>query len=300
MSHYIINTFGVIIITFQDEVKKSFSIVKKDMIAIRRTLNQGKLATNTLNARMQELTSKDEFYSFIKRLGERLDRIDSSLETALKTERSLKNLEGKIKGVSGRISRKDDLNAEMKELRKVKSRLDTLESSTMDKNRFGSEIENLSGKFVDRNFLGKREKGLKKELNSIRRFVEASVVEVDLGQYITRKDLDNRFSRIDDLNSEVARISADLSNVDSKLEEPGGESAGSGEDEYGMRSEITKLSQSLDLLKEDFDKLAEKVEDAQEQTVDAIGIKIEKEFERLKEEKASGIPQTSEKDSSAY
>ena len=274
-------------IAFQDEVKKSFSAVKKDMIAFRRSLNQGKLAADMLNARMRELTSKDEFYSFIKRLGERLDRIDSSLERTLKLERSLKNLDEKTKGVSERILKKEELNAEVKDLKKLKSRFDDLESSTVDRNRFTAEIESLHGKFVDRNFLGKREKGLKKELNSIRRFVEASVVEVDLGQYVTRKDLDNRFSSIDDLNSEVARISADLSNMDSKEEESGSERESSSEDEYGLRSEINRQSQSLDLLKEDFEKLAEKVDEVQEKTVDAIGFKIEKEFERLKEKTPS-------------
>ena len=267
-------------IAFQDEVKKSFSRVKKDMLDLKRTLNQERLTAGRMNGRMRELISKDEFYSFIKRLGERLDGIDVSLEAAYRLEAAIKNLEEKIRSVSGRVSRREDLNAEMRELSGIKSRLASLENSAVDRDFLSSEVESLRRKAVDKDFLGKKEKGLKKELDSIRKFVEASIVEVDLGQYVTKKEFEKKLSKIDDLNSEVARISADTSNLDARLE-----SAGSGgfPEERSMRPEISIVSESLDSLKEDFEKLSEKTDGIQEETIKSMSVKIEKEFEDLKE-----------------
>ena len=267
-------------IAFQDEVKKSFSRVKKDMLDLKRTLNQERLTAGRMNGRMRELISKDEFYSFIKRLGERLDGIDVSLEAAYRLEAAIKNLEEKIRSVSGRVSKREDLNAEMRELSGIKSRLASLENSAVDKDFLSSEVESLRRKAVDKDFLGKKEKGLKKELDSIRKFVEASIVEVDLGQYVTKKEFEKKLSKIDDLNSEVARISADTSNLDARLE-----SAGSGgfPEERSMRPEISIVSESLDSLKEDFEKLSEKTDGIQEETIKSMSVKIEKEFEDLKE-----------------
>lgn len=280
-------------IAFQDEVKKSFSRVKKDMIDLKRALNQEKLAAVKMKDGMQGLLSKDEFYSFIKRLGDRLDGIDASIESSLRLEGAIKNLDEKIRGVSGRISRKEDLNAEMKDMRKFKSKFASLESSALDKNRFRSEFEILREKSVDRDFLDKKEKGLKKELNSIRKFVEASIVEVDLGKYATKNDLKKQNSKVDELNSEVARINADMSNVDTRL---GSLGAGTGSQEEGARSEIESLSESLGSLREDFDRLNEKAERIQEETINGMGVKIEKGFDELKEMIKAGAGQNDGQD----
>ena len=62
-------------IAFQDDVKKGFSKVKEDVLNLKRSLNRGLLAVEGLGDRLHAFVVKEEFYTFIKRLGDRLEKI---------------------------------------------------------------------------------------------------------------------------------------------------------------------------------------------------------------------------------
>ena len=80
-------------IAFQDDVKKAFSNVKDDILNLKRSVNRELLAVEEIGGKLQTVVAKEEFYSFIKRLGERLEKIEANLYVYSSYENDIKEVE---------------------------------------------------------------------------------------------------------------------------------------------------------------------------------------------------------------
>lgn len=130
-------------ISLQDDVKKSFANVKEDILNVKRSVNRELLAIEEIGGRLQTFVVKDEFYSFVKRLGERLDAIDDKMEAYLGYEDEIKSVDAKVNGLSKKLSRQDDMSGEVKEVRALRGKLEALEGSVVSARKFNEEIGKL-------------------------------------------------------------------------------------------------------------------------------------------------------------
>ncbi len=131
-------------ISLQDDVKRSFAKVKEEILNLKRAVNRELLAVEEMGGQLQTFVVKDEFYSFIKRLGERLDKIDENLESYLGYEEEIKNVEAKVKGLGRKLSRQEDLGGEVKEVRALRGKLAALEGSAISANKFNDALSKVS------------------------------------------------------------------------------------------------------------------------------------------------------------
>ncbi len=127
-------------ISLQDDVKRSFEKVRDDILALKRSLNRELLAIEEMSGCFQTVVVKDEFYSFVKRLGERLDRIDDHLEAYLGYEDDIKNVDAKVNSLGKKLSRQEDLGNEVKGIRRLNGKLEALEGSAISAQKFNESI----------------------------------------------------------------------------------------------------------------------------------------------------------------
>jgi len=354
----------VVGIAFQDDVKNSFSKVKNDMLNLKRSLNRDLIGIEELSGRIQTLTSKDEFYSFIKRLGERLDKIESSLETYLALEDGIKDTDSKLKSLFKKLSRQEDLSSEVKEVRKLKGKVSALEGSSVNILKFNDEVTKLDNavssikkvmltdkafetaktkvaylnKHVDTlektlpskedvfknleilrslrqgfekhkrdtqrklddnlNNLKKDVEGvrdasvekesyskkvgeIKKDLNSLKNFVDSSVSEIDLSDYVTKKELGKKFSTVDEISSGIEKLSSSASDTETQLKSLKN-SAASLSDVENVRSDVKDVKNSVDRLNDTVKKLGEASQRHFEQQLSQVSMKSEKDISKLR------------------
>jgi len=356
----------VVVIAFQNDVKEAFSKVKADILNLKRSVNRELVAIDELGSRLQTTTSKDEFYKFIKRLGERLDRIEASLQLYSGYEEDIKDVETKVKVVGKKLSRQEDLSSEIKEVRKLKGKLKELEGTTVNVNHFNielskllseissvkkimltdemfrhtesklvntnqrienlkkvipsrqelsdniqaltdlkqsfeksedvkkkkfneisntikNEVENLQESFVDKDSFQKRANETGKELNSLKKLFDNSVSEVDFSSYATKKELTKNLVQIDDINSEIKKMSGDVSNFDERLTSLT-KHAASVDDVNRIGSDVKSISKSIDSLKVGIEKVAEVSQKRFDQAIDKTNEKFEKQISKLRSE----------------
>lgn len=356
----------MVVIAFQNDVKEAFSKVKADILNLKRSVNRELVAIDELGSRLQTTTSKDEFYKFIKRLGERLDRIEASLQLYSGYEEDIKDVETKVKVVGKKLSRQEDLSSEIKEVRKLKGKLKELEGTTVNVNHFNielskllseissvkkimltdemfrhtesklvntnqrienlkkvipsrqelsdniqaltdlkqsfeksedvkkkkfneisntikNEVENLQESFVDKDSFQKRANETGKELNSLKKLFDNSVSEVDFSSYATKKELTKNLVQIDDINSEIKKMSGDVSNFDERLTSLT-KHAASVDDVNRIGSDVKSISKSIDSLKVGIEKVAEVSQKRFDQAIDKTNEKFEKQISKLRSE----------------
>jgi len=364
----------VVGIAFQDDVKSSFSKVKNDMLNIKRSLNRELLAIEEVSGRIQTLTSKDEFYSFIKRLGERLDKIETSLETYLALEDDIKNTDAKLKSVFKKLSRQEDLSSEVREVRKLKGKVSALEGSSVNVQKFNDEVTKLDNAvssikkvmLTDKDFetakskvsdlnkhLASLEKTLpskedvfknletlrnlrqgfekhkrdtqtkldenlnklkkdvegirdasvgkdlynqktseiKKDLNTLKNLVDSSVSEIDLSDYVTKKEFGKNFSKVDEINSEIEKLSSSASNTETHLKSLKN-SAASLSDVENVHSDVKDVKKSVDRLNDTVKKLGEVSQKHFEQQLNQVSMKLERDISKLKADFEEKIKKT--------
>ncbi len=125
-------------------MKRSFENVKDDIINLKKGVNRELLAVEELGSRLQAFVAKEEFYSFVKRLGERLDRIDENLDAYLGYDEDIKSVDAKIKNFEKKLSRQEDLSGEVKEVRALRGKLAAIEGSTVSAQKFNEAVGRLS------------------------------------------------------------------------------------------------------------------------------------------------------------
>ncbi len=131
-------------ISLQDDVKRSFENVKGDILNLKKGVNRELLAVEEIGSRLQAFVAKDEFYSFVKRLGERLDRIDESLDAYLGYDEDIKSVDAKVKNFGKKLSRQEDLSEEVKEVRALRGKLAAIEGSAVSAQKFNESVGRMS------------------------------------------------------------------------------------------------------------------------------------------------------------
>ncbi|MAG16092.1 hypothetical protein CMO88_03455 [Candidatus Woesearchaeota archaeon] len=353
----------MVVIAFQDDVEKGFSRVKEDIFNLKRSVNRELVAIEELSGKLQTVLAKDEFYNFIKRLGERLDKLETNIDTYSGYDDELKEVDVKIKNLGKKISRQDDLSSEIKEVRKLRGKLSALEGSTVSAKKFNEELNKLLSDFsslkevmltnkaleatklkitkvnkriadfekiapskeevsnntetltaqrqsfeshksenqkkfdllektlgkevgdlkessVNKESFDRRSEELKKELNSIRSLLDSSVSEIDLSDYVTKKEVNKKLLKLEETSS-TGKLSTDVLNIEERLNSLA-KRAASLNDIDKIGSDVKKVSKSIDALKVGIEKVAEVVQNRLDVGLDHTNTKFEKELAKVK------------------
>ncbi len=203
-------------ISLQDDVKRSFEKVKEDILTLKRSLNRELLAVEELSGRFNAVVVKDEFYSFVKSLGERLDRIDDSLEAYLGYEDDIKNVDAKVNSLGKKLSRQEDLGSEVKEVRRLNGKLDALEGSAVSAQKFNeglgkvlSDVSSVRSAMLT----GKALDGLKARLSEAEKKVESLEKSVP-----SRTEVSGSADAVEELGERLGKIESGITKKVEALE----------------------------------------------------------------------------------
>lgn len=133
-------------------VKSSFSKVRTDINNIKRRLNKQFFEIEDLSKRLDALTTKEEFYSFVKDLTSKLDQMEQVF-----IDRKLLNMHkeeflARLEALRNELRRREDFGRDIKTVRAVRKDLDDLGDRILDKEEFKRET-----KEIDNQVLGLRQ-----------------------------------------------------------------------------------------------------------------------------------------------
>lgn len=275
----------VVWIAAQDDVKRAFSKVKDDILNLKRSVNRELLAIDEMGSRLQTALSKEEFYSFIKRLGERLDKIEANLELYAGYDNEIKEVEARISNVGKKLSRQEDLSSEIKDVRKLKSKLSEFESSTVKTSDFTSENTKLLNNISSLKKLMTSNKVLEAVRSDMTEI--GSRIETLEKSASTKEELAKNASSLSDLRKVVAKSESE---TNQKLDEISSNSKKSMEDlkegyinKTLFDEKFTKLKKDLDALKRVMENSVSEVDLADYATQKAIDKKLDSGLSDLRE-----------------
>lgn len=355
----------MVLIAFNDDVKNSFSKVKEDMLDLKRGINSNLHSVEEIAKRLDSSTHKEEFYTFVKRLGSRLDQIESSLTEISGLSDEIEDLEANLGNLEKKQDRQDDITNEVKEVRKLRGKIASVEGKIVGIKRFNEEINSLNeqlqlarkdfvtetelGKQADKladvkkqfnkaerefaykadtdtalaavreiraeieNFKEKQSKKTsdslrkientvasikeetvtkesfneklsetRKNLNNIQELVDNSVSEVNLGDYVTKKDLQKKFTSFDYLTSDGERLSSSVANLSKEIKKI--KSNGASYDDVDRISEsVRNVSKSIDSLKDRVSQVVDTTKKHFDDGFKSLQNKHEREISSLKE-----------------
>ncbi len=207
-------------ISLKDDVKRSFDKVKDDILNLKKGVNRELLAVEELGSRLQAFVVKDEFYSFVKRLGERLDRIDENLEAYLGYEDDIKSIDAKVKNFGKKLSRQEDLSGEVKEVRALRGKLAEIAGSSVSAQKFNDYVGKLSSDVssVRASMLtAKSLDGLKEKLAKAEKSVDALEMAVP-----SKEDVSAGLAAVEELRKIVERVEGEFRKKAEDSEKEGG------------------------------------------------------------------------------
>lgn len=140
-------------------VKASFLRVKTDINNLRRSLNKQLFEIDDLSKKLGVLTTKEEFYSFVKNLGNKLDQMEQLFADRKLLEMHKEEFMARIEALRNELRKKEDLRRDIKLVRTVRRDLADLESRIIDKADVKKEIRQLDNKLF----------GLKQQLKALER-----------------------------------------------------------------------------------------------------------------------------------
>ena len=129
-------------ISFKQNVKKSFSVIKTDVVNLKRRTNQHSLIADELVDRVQSCIPKEEFYKFIKKLADRLDKIEGMREWK-RSEKEKEEIHYKFKELDKRAKIKENLKSEVRQVRKLQAKVAMLEGNSVKISDHNREVTNL-------------------------------------------------------------------------------------------------------------------------------------------------------------
>ena len=210
-------------IAFQNDVKRSFSKIKGDILNLRRRMNREFATIDKIGDKFQAYASKEEFYSFVNTLAVRLDKIETKAEVHTTFDDKLKKIEIKIKDLNNRISIKESLKAEVKEVRKLRGRLAALEGKAVDSAVYSKETSKIlsdisaakKAMLTDKEFESAREKivRMSQELKDLK---DSKVSEEKFGSKIKEagesiEEAEQRFERkVRDVQKSISDVKSEL------------------------------------------------------------------------------------------
>ncbi len=130
----------------EEEVRKSFARVKEDILQIKRSLNKQVFSVEEINKSIGNALEKQEFYAFIKRLGSKVEELESSFPAKSDKEdvdELAVGLRDEIAALRKLLQQRDDLAGEVREVRSLKGKMLELEGSAVSRADFSKDATKL-------------------------------------------------------------------------------------------------------------------------------------------------------------
>jgi hypothetical protein len=206
----------VVCIAFEQNVKKSFSRVKNDISEVKKTVNTNIRSAEQLVKRLDSVTHKEEFYIFIRRLTARLEQMESDITKLESLPEDIKDSAAKTAAVERRFNRQENIENELKEMRKLKAKISVLEGRALGKAEFNKELSVVSDELrvlKKEALTDKHVRDLVKNLAELKKRSEAMEK-----QQATKVEVDTIQGAMQALRSEGEKMRRDdLANIDKSI-----------------------------------------------------------------------------------
>jgi hypothetical protein len=131
------------------EIRKAFLRAKSDVLELRRAINRQFFKLEETEKRLRAYTLKEEFYSFIKNLSNKLDSMEQSLASKKELESLSQEISNEINSLKRAIQRRENLKSELSLVRQLNNRLIDFEGKFLDKKRFNEEFDYLNKAIIN-------------------------------------------------------------------------------------------------------------------------------------------------------
>lgn len=294
---------------FQENVRRSFSRTKEDVLNLKRTMNREFVAIEKLGERFQFYTSKQEFYDFISSLTNKLEKIEESAKVYDTFEEELKHIESRFRALNKKIERKENLEKEVREIRKLRGRVASLEGSSVDSGRYNKDLAKIYSEFssyrrsmlTDKEFNVARDKigdaskeikrikdsavsyenfdgkvnELEKVIAKVKERLDFYVKSSDLSNYVTKSAFSDKMADL-----EMKKIRKSLEQLDKEIKREK-ENSASAEEVRRLRTDISKIAGDVSGLKESIKRVAERAEIKIEKDVGKLSARVSKDLSRM-------------------
>lgn len=179
----------------EEEVRKSFTRVKENILQIKRSLNKQAFSVEEINKAIGNALGKEEFYAFIKRLGSKIEELENSFPEKSDKEdvdEMVSGLREEIAALRKLLQQRDGLLEEVREVRSLKGKVLELEGSSVSRAEFSKEATKL-----------------KADLASVKASSSSSAKELDSLS-------DSLFSSLSKLSTNLADLSAKFNSLTAK------------------------------------------------------------------------------------
>ena len=299
----------VLPIAFQENVRRSFSRTKEDVLNLKRTMNREFVAIEKLAERFQFYTSKQEFYDFISSLTNKLEKIEESAKVYNTFEEELKHIELRFKTLNKKIERRENLEKEVREIRKLRGRIASLEGSSVDSGRYSKDIAKIHSEvsshrrsmLTDREFNAARDKigdtskevkrlkdssvsyesfdgkinELEKIIGRVKERLDFYAKSSELSNYVTKSAFSDKFAEL-----EMKKIRKSLEHLGKDLRREK-ENSASAEEVRRLRADISKIAGDVNGLKESIKRVAERAESKIAKDVGKLSARVSKDLSRM-------------------
>lgn len=235
----------------EDEVKKSFSRVKEDILQVKRSLNKQFFSLDEIKKSLSGSLGKDEFYAFVKRLGSRIEDIENSF--TLKSDRedvteASSEIREEIAKVRNIVGQRDELADEIRQARALRGKVAELEGISVSKVELSKELARLSGEIaklkastggsssqisslsgsvskISEDLSGLASKAnslsakaaMKEDISPFTDRIESSHREVSRAFASLKRDVDKRVSMLDSIDERLSSLSEKLASAEAAI-----------------------------------------------------------------------------------
>ncbi len=142
--------FGVVHIAVTERgVAESFLRVKRDVSTLKRNINREILREEELGKAVGQLTTKEEFYAFVRTLKDKLDHLEEQFATKDSVESNEAALRENVRALRKEFTRIDSLRDELLESRKLKDSFARLEAKAVTKAEFLDDLKKINEELSD-------------------------------------------------------------------------------------------------------------------------------------------------------
>jgi chromosome segregation ATPase len=153
---------GSNLVLSEEEVRKSFARVKDDILQIKRSLNKQLFSVESLNKSVSSNLPKDEFYTFVQRLGSKMEEIENSF--SLKSDKTeikglVFELQKEIASLRKIVEKREDITEDLKQIRSLKGKMLELEGMAVSRPDFSKEISKIKSEIDSFKIVSEGNKG---------------------------------------------------------------------------------------------------------------------------------------------
>ena len=117
-------------------VRRAFVAVRRDVMQMKRKLNQEMLKQDTLAKKSTGFVTKQEFYDYLNRLINKMDRLEESAVNRTLLTKFKDNVKERVNDIKDQVQRRDKLVKEVKEIGILKNALIELDGAKAGRAEF--------------------------------------------------------------------------------------------------------------------------------------------------------------------